>query len=75
MRNHERRKRYHRAYYSLDAYDWTENYSVLGAAAHLGNLRIAEIMQGIEQEPLPLGIGAERVPVAACYAGRGTGRA
>ena len=25
MRNHERRKRYHRAFYSLDAYDWTEN--------------------------------------------------
>ena len=22
MRNYERRKRYHRAYYSLDAYDW-----------------------------------------------------
>ena len=28
MRNHERRKRYHRAYYSLDAYDWTENYAL-----------------------------------------------
>ena len=25
MRNYKRRKRYHRAYYSLDAYDWTEN--------------------------------------------------
>ena len=28
MRNYERRKRYHRAYYSLDAYDWTENYAL-----------------------------------------------
>ena len=28
MRNHERRKRYHRAYYSLDAYEWTENYAL-----------------------------------------------
>ncbi|WP_295753212.1 RNA polymerase subunit sigma-24 [uncultured Oscillibacter sp.] len=28
MRNHERRKRYHRAYYSLDAYAWTENYAL-----------------------------------------------
>ena len=28
MRNHERRKRYHRAFYSLDAYDWTENYAL-----------------------------------------------
>ena len=26
MRNYERRKRYHRAFYSLDAYEWTENY-------------------------------------------------
>ncbi len=26
MRNYERRKRYHRAFYSLDAFDWTENY-------------------------------------------------
>ena len=28
MRNYERRKQYHRAYYSLDAYDWTENYAL-----------------------------------------------
>ena len=28
MRNHERRKRYHRAYYSLEAFDWTENYAL-----------------------------------------------
>ena len=28
MRNHERRKRYHRAFYSLDAFDWTENYAL-----------------------------------------------
>ena len=28
MRNYERRKRYHRAFYSLDAYDWTENYAL-----------------------------------------------
>ena len=28
MRNHERRKRYHRAYYSLDAFEWTENYAL-----------------------------------------------
>ena len=33
--------------------------SILGAAAHLGNLRIAEIIQGIEQEPFPLGGSAE----------------
>ena len=30
-----------------------------GTAAHLGNLRIAEIIQRIEQEPLPLGGSAE----------------
>ena len=35
-------------------------HRTFGTAAQLGNLRIAEIMQGIEQEPLPLGIGAER---------------
>ena len=28
MRNYERRKRYHRAYYSLDAFDWMENYAL-----------------------------------------------
>ena len=28
MRNYERRKRYHRAFYSLDAYNWTENYAL-----------------------------------------------
>ena len=28
MRNYERRKRYHRAYYSLDAFEWTENYAL-----------------------------------------------
>ena len=28
MRNYERRKRYHRAFYSLDAFDWTENYAL-----------------------------------------------
>ncbi|WP_251319872.1 RNA polymerase subunit sigma-24 [Flintibacter muris] len=27
-RNYERRKRYHRAYYSLDAFDWAENYAL-----------------------------------------------
>ena len=27
MNNYERRKVYHRAYYSLDAYSWTENYA------------------------------------------------
>ena len=27
MRNYERRKRYHRAFYSLDAYDWTSPIS------------------------------------------------
>ena len=28
MRNYERRKRYHRAFYSLDAFEWTENYAL-----------------------------------------------
>ena len=28
MRNYDRRKVYHRAYYSLDAYSWTENYAL-----------------------------------------------
>ena len=28
MNNYERRKIYHRAYYSLDAYSWTENYAL-----------------------------------------------
>ena len=28
MNNYERRKLYHRAYYSLDAYSWTENYAL-----------------------------------------------
>ncbi|WP_277935575.1 hypothetical protein [Parablautia muri] len=28
MRNYERRKRYHQAFYSLDAYNWTENYAL-----------------------------------------------
>ena len=28
MKNYERRKLYHRAYYSLDAYSWTENYAL-----------------------------------------------
>ena len=28
MRNYERRTRYHRAYYSLDAFGWTENYAL-----------------------------------------------
>ena len=28
MRNYERRKRYHRAFYSLDAFGWTENYAL-----------------------------------------------
>ena len=28
MKNYERRKLYHRAYYSLDAYSWMENYSL-----------------------------------------------
>ena len=28
MNNYERRKVYHRAYYSLDAYSWTENYAL-----------------------------------------------
>ncbi len=35
-------------------------YRTFGTTAHLGNLHIAEIVQGIEQEPLPLGVGAER---------------
>ena len=35
-------------------------YRTFGTTAHLGNLRIAEIVQRIEQEPLPLGVGAER---------------
>ena len=35
-------------------------YRTFGTAAHLGNLRIGEIMQGVEQKPLPLGGGAER---------------
>jgi hypothetical protein len=30
-----------------------------GTTAHLGNLRIAEIMQGIKQKSLPLGGGAK----------------
>ena len=34
--------------------------SSLGTVLHLGNLRIAEIVQRIEQKPLPLGGGAER---------------
>jgi hypothetical protein len=34
--------------------------SSLGTVLHLGNLRIAEIVQRIEQEPLPLGVGTER---------------
>ena len=29
MRNYDRRKVYHRAYYSLDAYSWTENYALV----------------------------------------------
>lgn len=28
MNNYDRRKVYHRAYYSLDAYSWTENYAL-----------------------------------------------
>ena len=28
MRNYDRRKVYHRAYYSLDAYSWMENYAL-----------------------------------------------
>ena len=28
MNNYERRKVYHRAYYSLDAYSWAENYAL-----------------------------------------------
>ena len=28
MNNYERRKVYHRAWYSLDAYSWTENYAL-----------------------------------------------
>ena len=28
MNNYERRKVYHRAYFSLDAYSWTENYAL-----------------------------------------------
>ena len=36
MRNYERRKRYHRAFYSLDAFDWTENYW-LSAVGRRGN--------------------------------------
>ena len=28
MYNYDRRKVYHRAYYSLDAYSWTENYAL-----------------------------------------------
>lgn len=35
-------------------------YCVLGATAHFSNLHIAEIVQRIEQEPLPLGVGTER---------------
>ena len=31
----------------------------LGITAHLGNLRIAEIVQSVEQKSLLLGIGAE----------------
>ena len=28
MENYERRKVYHRAYYSLNAYSWLENYAL-----------------------------------------------
>ena len=28
MNNYERRKVYHRAWYSLDAYSWAENYAL-----------------------------------------------
>ena len=28
MNNYQRRTLYHRAFYSLDAYDWTENYAL-----------------------------------------------
>ena len=31
-------------------------YRTFGTTAHLGNLHIAEIVQGIEQEALPLGV-------------------
>ena len=37
MNNYERRKVYHRAYYSLDAYSWTENYALEHSRVAGGN--------------------------------------
>ena len=42
MRNYERRKRYHRAFYSLDAYDWTENYALEQSWRSVGFTRTAK---------------------------------
>ena len=58
MRNHERRKRYHRAYYSLDAFDWMENYALEHSPSPEQLVMLAEeraehdrqILRGLHQE-------------------------
>ena len=41
MENYERRKVYHRAYYSLDAYSWMENYALEPVSyTHLPKFRV-----------------------------------
>ena len=55
MRNYERRKQYHRAFYSLDAYDWTENYALDGFnCAEIGE------MCGCSKQAVQLSIEAVR---------------
>ena len=56
MRNYERRRRYHRAYYSLDAFEWTENYALEHSPSPEQLIMLAEER-------------AERGPAGCCLAG------
>ena len=72
MNNYERRKVYHRAWYSLDAYSWTENYALEHSrspeeillereerAAHL------RLLAALPHPPRPAASGPTTSPVSA----------
>ena len=58
---HERRKRYHRAYYSLDAYDWTENYALEHSPSPEQLVMLAE--ERAECDRLATALVMERTPL------------
>ena len=52
MENYERRKVYHRAYYSLDAYSWLENYTLEHSTNSLSTFNRNKYCSTVELNPI-----------------------